>query len=160
MLFRSNHVWQVMPTSEKLIGGMIFVNLVVFGLWRVRNLKPFMMQYFAANPALRKNCLPMLFCAFSHVGPLHLMANMYALMSFGPRLVDQLSKEHFLGVYLTAAVVSSFCQYVYQVNIYHMLLVVSFFKKRSGLTRQRRSIEFVKALLNIYQLFFCRSSYH
>ena len=57
------------------------------------------------------------------MGPLHFGFNMMALSSFAPALVDIMGKEHFLGAYLTGAVVSSFTSYLYRVsNIFYVSL--------------------------------------
>ena len=57
------------------------------------------------------------------MGPLHFGFNMMALSSFAPPLVDIMGKEHFLGAYLTGAVVSSFTSYLYRVsNIFYINL--------------------------------------
>ena len=50
------------------------------------------------------------------MGPVHFGFNMFALSSFAPPLVDIMGKEHFLGAYLTGAVVSSFTSYFYRVS--------------------------------------------
>ena len=109
--------------GHKLTFGIFSINLAVFLLWRIPAARPFMTKYFASNPAVKKNCLPMLLCAFSHMGPLHFGFNMFALSSFAPPLVDIMGKEHFLGAYLTGAVVSSFTSYLYRVsNIFYVSL--------------------------------------
>ena len=119
--------------GHKLTFGIFSINLAVFLLWRIPAARPFMTKYFASNPAVKKNCLPMLLCAFSHMGPLHFGFNMFALSSFAPPLVDIMGKEHFLGAYLTGAVVSSFTSYFYRVsNIFYVslqyILCITIFK--------------------------------
>jgi len=110
-----NEFWNKLHEGHKLTFGIFSINLAVFLLWRIPAARPFMTKYFASNPAVKKNCLPMLLCAFSHMGPLHFGFNMFALSSFAPPLVDIMGKEHFLGAYLTGAVVSSFTSYFYRV---------------------------------------------
>ena len=110
------NISQTIHIGHKLTFGIFSINLAVFLLWKIPAAKPFMIKYFASNPAVKKNCLPMLLCAFSHMGPLHFGFNMFALSSFAPPLVDIMGKEHFLGAYLTGAVVSSFTSYLYRVS--------------------------------------------
>lgn len=110
-----NEFWNKLHEGHKLTFGIFSINLAVFLLWKIPAAKPFMIKYFASNPAVKKNCLPMLLCAFSHMGPAHFGFNMFALSSFAPPLVDIMGKEHFLGAYLTGAVVSSFTSYFYRV---------------------------------------------
>lgn len=43
---------------------------------------PFMLNYFASNPASPHQCLPMFLSTFSHYSGFHLLANMYVLHSF------------------------------------------------------------------------------
>ena len=48
---------------------------------------------------------------FSHYSAFHIFANMYVLHSFANPTVLSLGKEQFLGLYLSAGVVSSFTSY-------------------------------------------------
>ena len=109
-----NDYWNRLHDGHKLCFGIFSVNLAVFLLWKVPAAKPFMIKYFASNPAAKNNCLPMILSAFSHIGPWHFAFNMFALQSFTPTLVDIMGKEQFLGAYFSGAVVSSFSSYLYR----------------------------------------------
>jgi len=114
--FWNQFIQTYMPhDGQKVAAGIFSINMAVFLLWRFPFLQTFMMKYFASNPAAKQNCLPMLLSAFSHIGPMHLAFNMIALSSFVPTLVDIMGKEHFLGVYLTGAVISSYSSYLFRV---------------------------------------------
>ena len=113
-----NEFWNQLHDGQKVAGCIFSVNLAVFLLWKFPHLQTFMMRYFASNPAAKQNCLPMLLSAFSHIGPMHFAFNMIALSSFVPTLVDIMGKEHFLGVYLTGAVISSYSSYLYRVSTF------------------------------------------
>ena len=57
----------------------------------------------------------MILSVFSHYGSLHLLCNMVALHSFMDPTVDLLGPEQFLGVYLSAGVISSLASMTYKV---------------------------------------------
>ena len=58
------NISQTIHIGHKLTFGIFSINLAVFLLWKIPAAKPFMIKYFASNPAVKKNCLPMLLCAF------------------------------------------------------------------------------------------------
>lgn len=103
-----NH-WQRLSPGEKFFLPIALVNIVVFGLWRIPRLQPFMMKYFCSNPAARVVCWPMALSTFSHYSLFHIFANMYVLYSFSNIAVAALGQEQLLGMYLGAGVVSTFC---------------------------------------------------
>lgn len=57
----------------------------------------------------------MVLSTFSHYSFLHLLANMYVLHSFIGAAVNAVGREQFLGLYLSAGVLSSFTSYAYKV---------------------------------------------
>lgn len=109
-----NKWWNTLTPGEKIFVPICFINVVVFAAWRIPKLQPFMLKYFCSNPASSSICLPMLLSTFSHYSVFHLLANMYVLHSFSTGAVAALGKEQFLGLYLSAGVISSFTSYVYK----------------------------------------------
>lgn len=59
-------------------------------------------------------CWPMILSTFSHYSAFHIFANMYVLHSFSNGAVQSLGAEQFLGLYLSAGVLSSFASYLYK----------------------------------------------
>jgi len=106
--------WQL-SRQEAIIGGIITCNLVIFGCWAA-SFRGAFHSIEHAYPWLRRNFLhypfsgrgfPLLGSAFSHITFPHLFFNMFALWSFGPKLVAALGEENFLACYLSAGVLSS-----------------------------------------------------
>jgi rhomboid-like protein len=118
MCFRSelNRLWNSLSTADRVFLPICLANVAVFAAWRVPALLPFMSRYFAANPANPSICLPMLLSAFSHFGFLHLAANMYVLHSFMGPILNILGKEQFVGLYLSAGVISSLASHYHKVS--------------------------------------------
>lgn len=109
--------WNSLSPGERMFVPMCTLNLIVFGLWRVGRLQPFMMKYFCSNPVAKAVCWPMLLSTFSHYSTFHIFANMYVLHSFANAAVMSLGKEQFLALYLSAGVVSSLASYLYKASI-------------------------------------------
>ena len=107
--------WAGLSDGERLFWPICGANILVFTGWRIPALQPFMTKWFLCGPAGPARCLPMLLSAFSHYAPLHLACNMYVLHSFISPSVKLLGPEQFLAVYLSSAVVSSYCSMVYKV---------------------------------------------
>ena len=60
-----NNWWNNLHPGHKVITPIFAANLLVFFMWRVPALQPFMMRYFMASPSARAGtCLPMLLSAF------------------------------------------------------------------------------------------------
>ena len=57
----------------------------------------------------------MLLSTFSHFNLWHLAANMYVLHSFSSAAVSYLGREHFVAVYLSSGVISSFVSHAYKI---------------------------------------------
>lgn len=110
-----NTRWNSLTQAEKLFVPLCALNVLVFLAWRVPHLQPTMLKYFCSNPASKVICWPMILSTFSHYSGFHLLANMYVLHSFSVGAVDQLGKEQFLGLYLSAGVISSFTSYAYKI---------------------------------------------
>lgn len=107
--------WSSLSAGEKVFTPLCALNILVFAAWRIPRLHPFMIRYFASNPASSNQCLPMILSTFSHYSGFHLLANMYVLHSFSTGAVHSLGKEQFLALYLNAGVVSSFTSYMYKI---------------------------------------------
>lgn len=113
-----------MPLHEKIFGPICALNILVFALWRVPRLQPAMIKYFCSNPASQVLCWPMFLSTFSHYSLFHIFANMYVLHSFSHVAISALGKEQFVGLYLTAGVVSSLASYCYKVGLGHVGLSI------------------------------------
>lgn len=107
--------WNQLTPGEKVFAPICFLNILVFFMWKNPRLQPMMVTYFCSNPAARVLCWPMFLSTFSHYSLFHIFANMYVLHSFTNVAVAALGKEQFLGLYLSAGVVSTFASYVYKV---------------------------------------------
>jgi len=110
-----NMWWNRLDSGEKLVCGIIGVNVAVFLAWRIPQLSTFMASYFVASPMAKVTTWPMLFSAFSHYSFLHIFVNMYVLWSFAPAATAMFGKEQFVATYLSAGLISSFAGYVYKV---------------------------------------------
>lgn len=106
--------WSKITPGERVFVPILLLNVIVYGLWRVPRLKPLMLQYFCSNPAAKAICWPMFLSTFSHYSLFHLFANMYVLHSFSAA-VNGLGREQFLGLYMSAGVISSLASYAFKV---------------------------------------------
>ena len=113
---RLNAWWNQLNPAQRLAVGVIGVNVAVFTAWRVPQWSAVMTRYFTASPMARSSALPMLLANFSHFSFLHLLVNMYVLMSFTPIVAAKFGREQFLAVYLSAGVLSSFVSYAHKVR--------------------------------------------
>nr|CAG4637083.1 EOG090X07NR [Ceriodaphnia reticulata] len=109
-----NHWWKNQSDEQKLFYGILLANATVLLAWRVPRLKDFMVTYFCSNPFGRAVCWPMVFSTFSHYSLLHFGANMYVLHSFMNATAHAMGKEHFLGFYLSAGVISSLASHIFK----------------------------------------------
>ncbi|KAI9345410.1 hypothetical protein BD770DRAFT_397006 [Pilaira anomala] len=92
-----------MSESEKTLAGIIAINTVVFALWQIPRLTPFMSKWFMHLPGSKQN-ITLLTSCFSHQEFFHFTLNMVGLWSFGKVIHDTLGREQFLAMYLTAGV--------------------------------------------------------
>nr|CAG4650222.1 EOG090X07NR [Sida crystallina] len=107
-----NKMWRELREGEKMFYGIFFLNTLVFGAWRIPQLKSTMVKYFCSNPFTRNVCWPMVLSTFSHYSLFHFGANMYVLHSFSTISAQMMGKEQFLAFYLSAGVVSSLASHV------------------------------------------------
>lgn len=100
-----------LSTGQKIACVIISANLYVMLCWRVPIFQPMMNKFFNSKftPLDRKVFLPpMILSCFSHISAIHLAFNMYCLYSFANVATYLLGPEQFVGLYLSAGVVSSF----------------------------------------------------
>lgn len=109
--------WASLTEGQRLFVPICFVNVLVFLAWRVPQFQGTIVRYFCSNPASRVICWPMTLSTFSHYSAFHLLANMYVLHSFSSGAVASLGKEQFLGLYLSAGVISSLASYLYKTAV-------------------------------------------
>ena len=110
-----NMWWNQLDPGEKLICGIIGINVVVFLAWRTPQFSAFMTSYFTASPMAKASTWPMLLSMFSHYSFFHMFINMYVLWSFAPAATSLFGKEHFAATYLSAGVIASFAGYMHKV---------------------------------------------
>lgn len=105
-------------TGEKIAGWTIFLNSLVFCAWRVKPLSAVMSRFFLSQPSAPKIPLsPMILSCFSHVMPLHLAFNMYALYSFSSFANSLLGPEQLVGLFISAGVVSSLTSLAFRLAV-------------------------------------------
>lgn len=109
-----NTWWNNLTEGQRLFFPICFLNCLVFFAWRVPHFQGTMVRYFCSNPASRVLCWPMVLSTFSHYSAFHLLANMYVLHSFSSGAVASLGKEQFLGLYMSAGVISSMFSYFHK----------------------------------------------
>jgi len=107
--------WNTLTPGQKIFAPICALNVLVFVAWRIPRFHPFMIRFFASNPASPNQCLPMVLSTFSHYSGFHLLANMYVLHSFSTGAVHSLGQEQFLAIYLGSGVISSFTSYLYKI---------------------------------------------
>jgi len=112
-----NEYWSRLSSGEKMAMGGIFLNILVFAGWKVRNpaVAQLMHRYFTANVFGQSPCLSMLLSNFSHVNATHLLVNMICLWSFAPTVVNMLGKEQATALYISAGMTSALASYLLNV---------------------------------------------
>ncbi|GAU92206.1 hypothetical protein RvY_04318 [Ramazzottius varieornatus] len=94
--------WKDLNDGKKVVIGLVLVNCVIFLLWQLRSLQPFMRKYFLSNPTSNIVGIPLLASMFSHIAPFHLFCNMYVLWSFSDAALHMFGREQFLYFYMSA----------------------------------------------------------
>ncbi|XP_040569426.1 presenilin-associated rhomboid-like protein, mitochondrial [Lepeophtheirus salmonis] len=111
-----NHLWNQLSPGEKVFVPIFCLNLAVTLMWQIRRFEgSIMRRYFLSDPRSSNKCFPLFLSSFSHNSFLHFAVNMFVLHSFCDGIVRALGKEQFVGVYLTAGVVSGFVSLVTKV---------------------------------------------
>ncbi|XP_055348643.1 presenilins-associated rhomboid-like protein, mitochondrial [Paramacrobiotus metropolitanus] len=98
--------WREQNHGKKLILTIITLNCIVFMMWQVRSLQPFMTKYFLSDPKARQLGVPMFLSMFSQIAPFHLLCNMYVLWSFSDAVMHMFGQEQFLFFYISAGLFS------------------------------------------------------
>ncbi len=106
-----------MHNRSRFIGLLIFLNVLVFGMWLSVSFgyfsefvdAKFMEQNFLVswNGLLEGRYWILLTSAFSHILGLHIFLNMFVLQSFGPIVQATIGVKRFLIFYFAAAIFSS-----------------------------------------------------
>lgn len=104
--------WKNLKESQRTIIGIVALNSLVFGAWRIPSLSRVMNKYFLHSTA--SHPVTLLTSTFSHKTFMHFGFNMLALYSFGQILHDRIGREHFLAFYLTSGVFSSLGSHFYK----------------------------------------------
>jgi rhomboid-like protein len=133
-------LWAKLTPGERVFFPICLINVIVFGLWRLPSMRPLMLKYFASNPAAKAVCWPMVLSTFSHYSMFHLFANMYVLHSFSAAAYN-LGREQFLGLYLSAGVISSFASYLFKI-------ATSTPGYSLGAVSSRREVKVLSSLIN------------
>ncbi|CAG8475083.1 6501_t:CDS:2 [Ambispora gerdemannii] len=109
------HQWNSLSESQKTISGIIAINAVVFLMWQIPILFPFMNRYFSHNP-LSGYSITLLTSVFSHKAFWHVGLNMMALYSLGGVVHNLLQREQFLAFYLTSGIFSSLISHIFSLT--------------------------------------------
>jgi membrane associated rhomboid family serine protease len=128
------HSWESFTQNECTIFSLIAANGVIFLLWKIPRLVPFMHRYFSLHLGLQAGDsfkpIRLLLSSFSHYSGMHFGLNMVGLYTFGLSMHDALGgREHFLFVYLSSCILSSYLTFLYQMlikkNLYYSSLGAS-----------------------------------
>ncbi|KAJ1883864.1 hypothetical protein LPJ66_010891 [Kickxella alabastrina] len=98
--------WYRLSAGERCVYTIVGLNAVVFGMWQIPRLLPFMARNFLHDPRSGRS-FTLLTSTFSHRELFHFAFNTIALVSFGTSVADIMGVEHFTAFYLSAGVVSS-----------------------------------------------------
>ncbi|KGG50660.1 hypothetical protein DI09_5p70 [Mitosporidium daphniae] len=109
------NTWSSLTSAQKTLSALILANTAVFIGWKIPALVPFMQRHFLHSPLSSPHTL--LTSSFSHSSFLHLSFNMIALSAFGGWIHQELGREQFLFMYLSAAVTSSFVSQAWKVLV-------------------------------------------
>ncbi|KAJ2309112.1 hypothetical protein H4R23_003235 [Coemansia sp. Cherry 401B] len=103
--------WYQLSRGTQCVYAIVGLNAVVFGMWQVPRLLPFMIRRFLHDPRSGLS-YTMLTSTFSHREIWHFMFNSIALVSFGSSVADVMGAEHFTAFYLSAGVWSSLASHL------------------------------------------------
>ncbi|KAJ2084225.1 hypothetical protein H4R24_000167 [Coemansia sp. RSA 988] len=98
--------WYQLSQGDRCIYTIVGLNAVVFSMWQIPRLLPFMARHFLHDPRSRLS-YTMLTSTFSHREIWHFLFNMIALVSFGGSVAQTMGAEQFSAFYLSAGVASS-----------------------------------------------------
>jgi membrane associated rhomboid family serine protease len=103
--------WRDIPSSRKLLAGIIAVNSGIFLLWQLP-IFPVMYRLFSHTPFSGRT-YTLFTSMWSHSELWHIVFNMVALWSFGKAACDTLGKERFLGLYLSSGMIASLVSHLF-----------------------------------------------
>ncbi|KAJ1864816.1 hypothetical protein LPJ73_000184 [Coemansia sp. RSA 2703] len=103
--------WHQLSRGERCVYTIAGINAVVFGMWHIPRLLPFMARSFLHDPRSGLS-YTMLTSTFSHREVWHLLFNSIALISFGKTVADVMGVEQFTAFYLSAGVMSSLASHL------------------------------------------------
>ncbi|KAK9766885.1 hypothetical protein K7432_003708 [Basidiobolus ranarum] len=98
--------WNTMSDSQRTLSVLIGINTIVFGMWQIPRLTPFMSKWFLHHP-LSGRSITLLTSTFSHQEFWHFGFNMFALYSFGEVTMRILGSEQFVAFYLSTGLGAS-----------------------------------------------------
>ena len=103
----SSRLWPDMPPSAATIIGLIILNSIVLGAWRMPPLFRVLNKYFITVPGYPRP-LSLIGNIFSHQTLSHFAVNMVVLWFVGTRLHDEVGRANFLAIYLSCGALGSF----------------------------------------------------
>ncbi|KAJ2244328.1 hypothetical protein GGH97_003231, partial [Coemansia sp. RSA 475] len=103
--------WYKLSRGTRCVYTIAGLNVLVFGMWQMPRLLPFMARRFLHDPRSGLS-YTMLTSTFSHKDLWHLLFNSIALVSFGTSVANKMGAEHFTAFYLSAGVLSSLASHL------------------------------------------------
>ncbi|KAH8111059.1 hypothetical protein DFH11DRAFT_1616741 [Phellopilus nigrolimitatus] len=119
--------WYIsLPEGKRICYQICAINGVVFLMWQMKSLKPFMQSNFMHHP-LSGKYFTLLTSVFSHQSLIHLLANSFALVGFGSAataylaksqannkegLLESTPKYHFWALFVSAGLFSALVSHV------------------------------------------------
>lgn len=104
---------KIIDTSEaqRTLLGLVVVNTIVFSMWKIPRLTPWMYKWFTHLPGSQRN-ITLLTSCFSHKSFIHLASNMIGLCSFGSLTHSVLDREQFLAMYLGTGICANVVSHI------------------------------------------------
>ena len=118
---RQDRLYPDIPPAAATVGALILANTLVYCLWKVPALWPFLNRHFILTSATPR-VSAILGAMFSHQAASHLLTNMLVLWLFGTRLHDEVGRGSFLAVYFGTGAVG-FLGTLYSLVLRNMLSV-------------------------------------
>ncbi|KAN0050321.1 hypothetical protein ACTA71_003440 [Dictyostelium dimigraforme] len=101
-----------------VVGSLIAANLLVFGLLKSEKFFTRFGNHFFLSPSLlSRHPLSLVLSTFTHTGGVHLLFNMYALVSFGSSAYDHLGTRDFLLLYFVGGLIGSMTSLTYKLLV-------------------------------------------
>lgn len=107
---RARDAWKTVERTNPsllLLGPLIATNLGVFGCWKAFPDSTTMLKYFLQVPG-QGRVLPLILSSFSHLGIVHLIANMVGLYSFGTAVSNVFGPSQTAAIYFSGSVIANF----------------------------------------------------